>query len=69
MLYSNINKYSYVLMSGKRNFISKKGDIVWIDFDSFIKKLPTRYALPENLDTNGQVTISQLKSLDFKEKN
>ncbi|WP_370683750.1 type II toxin-antitoxin system PemK/MazF family toxin [Enterococcus faecium] len=31
------------------------------------KKLPTPYTLPEDLDTNGQVLISQLKSLDFKE--
>lgn len=88
-------------MSEERNYIPKKGDIVWIDFDpiaekeiqnsrlglvvsryefnrktmfagvcpitSTIKKLPTRYTLPEDLDTNGQVLIFQLKSLDFKE--
>lgn len=35
---------------------------------STIKKLPTRYTLPEDLDTKGQVLISQLKSLDFKER-
>ncbi|OQO70351.1 PemK family transcriptional regulator [Enterococcus villorum] len=89
-------------MSEKRNYIPKKGDIVWVYFDpsagkeiqkrrlglvvsryefnrktmsavicpitSTIKKLPTRYSLPEDLDTNGQVLISQLKSLDFKER-
>lgn len=89
-------------MSEERNYIPKKGDIVWIDFDpstgkeiqkrrpglvvsryefnrktmfavicpitSTIKKLPTRYTLPEDLDTKGQVLISQLKSLDFKER-
>ncbi|MGL9905513.1 MazF family toxin-antitoxin system, toxin component [Enterococcus sp. DIV0802c] len=89
-------------MSEERNYIPKKGDIVWIDFDpstgkeiqkrrpglvvsryefnrktmfavicpitSTIQKLPTRYTLPEDLDTKGQVLISQLKSLDFKER-
>lgn len=35
---------------------------------STIKNLPTRYSLPEKLDTTGQVLISQLKSLDFKER-
>lgn len=35
---------------------------------STIKKLPTRYTLPDGLDTKGQVLISQLKSLDFKER-
>ncbi|EPI02074.1 toxin-antitoxin system, toxin component, MazF family [Enterococcus faecalis 13-SD-W-01] len=89
-------------MSEERNYIPKKGDIVWIDFDpstgkkiqkrrlglvvsryefnrkkmfavvcpitSTIKNLPTRYSLPEDLDTNGQVLISQLISLDFKER-
>ena len=89
-------------MPKARNYIPKKGDIVWIDFDpstgkeiqkrrpglvvsryefnrktmfavicpitSTIKKLPTRYTLPEDLDTKGQVLISQLKSLDFKER-
>ncbi|ELA94237.1 type II toxin-antitoxin system PemK/MazF family toxin [Enterococcus faecium] len=89
-------------MLEEKNYIPKKGDIIWIDFDpstgkeiqkrrpglvvsryefnrktmfavicpiaSTIKKLPTRYTLPEDLDTNGQVLISQLKSLDFKER-
>lgn len=36
---------------------------------STIKNLPTRYSLPEELDIKGQVIISQLKSLDFKERN
>ncbi|MBE9912394.1 type II toxin-antitoxin system PemK/MazF family toxin [Enterococcus mundtii] len=85
-----------------KNYIPKKGDIVWIDFDpstgneiqkrrpglvvsryefnrktmfavicpitSTIKNLPTRYSLPADLDTNGQVLIYQLKSLDFKKR-
>ncbi|MGK0607190.1 type II toxin-antitoxin system PemK/MazF family toxin [Enterococcus gilvus] len=87
-------------MKEGNNYIPKKGDIVWIDFDpssgkeiqkrrpglvvsrydfnrktmfavvcpitSTIKKIPTRYSLPDELDTKGQVLISQLKSLDFK---
>lgn len=32
------------------------------------RNLPTRYSLPNELDTIGQVLISQLKSLDFKER-
>lgn len=89
-------------MAEEKNYIPKKGDIVWIDFDpsagkeiqkrrpglvvsrydfnrktmfavicpitSTIKKLPTRFSLPDGLDTTGQVIISQLKSLDFKER-
>ncbi|MGG5308321.1 MazF family toxin-antitoxin system, toxin component [Enterococcus pernyi] len=89
-------------MSEDKNYIPKKGDIVWIDFDtskgnetenkrtglvvsryefnrktmfvvicpitSTVKNLPTRYSLPDDLDTNGQVLISQLKSFDFKER-
>lgn len=35
---------------------------------STIKNRPTRYSLPKDLDTKGQVLISQLKSLDFKER-
>lgn len=87
-------------MTEKINYIPKKGDIVWIDFDpsagkeiqkrrpglvvsrydfnrwtlfavicpitSTVKNIPTRYSLPEELDTKGQVIISRLKSLDFK---
>ncbi|MCH1976500.1 type II toxin-antitoxin system PemK/MazF family toxin [Enterococcus hirae] len=89
-------------MSEERNYIPKKGDIVWIDFDSStgkemqkrrpglvvsryefnrktmfavvcpitstVKNIPTRYSLPDDLDTRGQVLISQLKSLDFKKR-
>ena len=35
---------------------------------STIRNLPTRYSLPNDLDTTGQILISQLKSLDFKER-
>ena len=41
--------------------------VVICPITSTIKKLPIRYTLPEDLDTNGQALISQLKSLDFKE--
>lgn len=33
-----------------------------------IRKFPTHYTLPDSIDTDGQVIISQLKSLDFKER-
>jgi mRNA interferase MazF len=90
-------------MTDEKNYIPKKGDIVWIDFDpsvgkeiqkrrpglvvsryefnrktlfavvcpitSTIRNIPTRYTLPEDLDTQGQVVISQLKSLDFRIRN
>lgn len=89
-------------MTEEKNYIPKKGDIVWIDFDpsagkeiqkrrpglvvsrydfnrktmfavicpitSTIRNLPTRYSLPNELDTTGQILISQLESLDFKER-
>lgn len=32
------------------------------------RNLPTLFSLPKELDTIGQVLISQLKSLDFKER-
>ena len=35
---------------------------------STIKNIPTRYTLPDDIETQGQVVISQLKSLDFTEK-
>ena len=35
---------------------------------STIRNLQTRYSLPNDLDTTGQILISQLKSLDFKER-
>jgi mRNA interferase MazF len=36
---------------------------------STLRNMPTRYTLPKDLDTNGQVVISQLKSFDFKIRN
>ncbi|EPB3068666.1 type II toxin-antitoxin system PemK/MazF family toxin, partial [Enterococcus faecalis] len=35
---------------------------------STIKNMPTRYTLPDEIETHGQVVISQLKSLDFAER-
>ncbi|EGO7720700.1 type II toxin-antitoxin system PemK/MazF family toxin [Enterococcus faecalis] len=35
---------------------------------STIKNMPTRYTLPDEMETHGQVVISQLKSLDFAER-
>jgi mRNA interferase MazF len=34
-----------------------------------VKNLPTRYSLPEKSKIQGQVLISQLKSLDFNSRN
>ncbi|WP_317945327.1 type II toxin-antitoxin system PemK/MazF family toxin [Carnobacterium maltaromaticum] len=36
---------------------------------STIKDLPTRYSLPTEMDINGQVIISQLKSFEFNSRN
>lgn len=89
-------------MSEPKNYIPKKGDIVWLDFDpaagkemekrrpglvvsryefnrstlfaivcpitTTIKEKATRFPLPSELMTSGQVVISQLKSLDFKKR-
>lgn len=35
---------------------------------STLKDLPTRYSLPKEMDINGQVILSQLKSLDFNSR-
>lgn len=35
---------------------------------STIKNIPTRYTLPDDIETHGQVVISQLKYLDFTER-
>lgn len=35
---------------------------------STIKNIPTRYTLPDEMETRGQIVISQLKSLDFTER-
>ncbi|MGK0552851.1 type II toxin-antitoxin system PemK/MazF family toxin [Enterococcus faecalis] len=35
---------------------------------STIKNIPTRYALPDKMETHGQVVISKLKTLDFTER-
>ncbi len=35
---------------------------------STIKNIPTRYTLPDDIETQGQVVNSQLKSLDFTER-
>lgn len=87
-------------MTEEKEYIPKKGDIVWINFDpsagkeiqkrrpglvvsryefnrktmfaivcpitSTMHNIPTRYTLPEELETTGQVLISQLQYLDFR---
>lgn len=90
-------------MSGEKIYIPKKGDIVWVNFNSStdkesmerhsalvvsryefnrktmlaivcpinstIRNVPTRFTLPEELETHGQVLISHLKTIDYRECN
>ncbi|EMF0060861.1 type II toxin-antitoxin system PemK/MazF family toxin [Enterococcus hirae] len=63
-----IQKRRLGLIISRYEFNRKTMFAVICPITSTIKKLPTRYSLPEDLDTNGQVLISQLKSLDFKER-
>lgn len=63
-----IQKRRLGLVVSRYEFNRKTMFAVICPITSTIKKLPTRYSLPEDLDTKGQVLISQLKSLDFKER-
>ncbi|EOH52837.1 MazF family toxin-antitoxin system, toxin component [Enterococcus faecium EnGen0263] len=56
------------LVVSRYEFNHKTMFVVICPITSTIKKLPTQYTLSEDLDTKGQVLISQLKSLDFKER-
>lgn len=63
-----IQKRRSGLVVSRYDFNRKTMFAVICPITSTIKNLPTRYSLPEELDTTGQVLISQLKSLDFKER-
>lgn len=63
-----IQKRRLGLVVSRYEFNRKTMFAVICPITSTIKNLPTRYSLPEDLDINGQVIISQLKSLDFKER-
>ncbi|MGM0340118.1 type II toxin-antitoxin system PemK/MazF family toxin [Enterococcus sp. AZ007] len=56
------------LVVSRYDFNRKTMFAVICPITSTIRNLPTRYSLPEELDTAGQVLIAQLKSLDFKER-
>lgn len=63
-----IQERRFGLVVSRYEFNRKTLFAVICPITSTVKKLPTRYSLPEELDTSGQVVISQLKSLDFKER-
>lgn len=60
-----IQKRSPGLVVSRYEFNRKTMFAVVCPITSTIRSLPTRYTLPEDLETTGQVLISQLKSLDF----
>ncbi|EOH94671.1 hypothetical protein UAO_00061 [Enterococcus villorum ATCC 700913] len=51
------------------NFNCKTMFAIICPITSTVKKLSIRYSLPEDLDTNVKVLISQLKAFDFKKEN
>jgi Growth inhibitor len=56
------------LVVSRYDFNRKTMFAVICPITSTVKKFPTRYTLPDEVDIKGQVLISQLKSLDFKER-
>lgn len=66
---NEIQKRRPGLVVSKYEFNRKTMFAVICPISSTMRHLPTRYTLPEELETKGQVIISQLKSLDFKKRN
>lgn len=64
-----IQKRRLGLIVSKYEFNRKTLFAIICPITSTISNIPTRYTLPEELETNGQVVISQLKSLDFRVSN
>lgn len=56
------------LVVSRYDFNRKTMFAVICPITSTIRNFPTRYSLPSELDTTGQILMSQLKSLDFKER-
>lgn len=56
------------LVVSRYDFNRKTMFAVICPITSTVKNFPTRYTLPDEIDIKGQVLISQLKSLDFKER-
>lgn len=65
---NEIQKRRPELVVSRYDFNRKTMFAVICPITSTIKDVPTHYSLPAELDTTGQVLISQLKSLDFKER-
>lgn len=66
---NEIQKRRPGLVVSRYDFNRKTHFAVICPITSTIKDLPTRYSLPTEVDINGQVIISQLKSLDFNSRN
>lgn len=64
-----IQKRRLGLIVSKYEFNRKTLFAIICPITSTIRNIPTRYTLPEELETTGQVLISQLKSLDFRVRN
>ncbi|WP_317912690.1 type II toxin-antitoxin system PemK/MazF family toxin [Carnobacterium maltaromaticum] len=64
-----IQKRRSGLVVSRYDFNRKTRFAVICSITSTIKDLPTRYSLPNEVDINGQVLISQFKSLDFNSRN
>ncbi|WP_427814978.1 type II toxin-antitoxin system PemK/MazF family toxin (plasmid) [Enterococcus sp. 22-H-5-01] len=67
---SSENKYQknyQGLVVSRYDFNRKTNLAVICPISSTLKKLPTRYTLPNELDTTGQILISRLETLDFEE--
>lgn len=64
-----IQKRRLGLIVSKYEFNRKTLFAIICPITSTIRNILTRYTLPEELETTGQVVISQLKSLDFRVRN
>ncbi|MEG2292387.1 MAG: type II toxin-antitoxin system PemK/MazF family toxin [Carnobacterium sp.] len=65
---NEIQKRRPGLVVSRYDFNRKTRFAVICPITSTIKDLSTRYSLPDEGDINGQVIISQLKSLDFNSR-
>lgn len=57
------------LVVSRYDFNRKTRFAVICPISSITKDIPTRYSLPAEVDINGQVLLSQLKSLDLNSRN
>lgn len=65
---TEVQKKHYGVVVSKYDFNRKTMFAIVCPITSTIKKIPTRYTLPEEMEITGQVLISKLTSLDFKER-